>query len=95
MPAMVMPYKVQDLALLEGKKPGDMVTATLVVEEVDCLSVDAHDDRTRADQERRLPAPPSPTDPRRTATLVPDHAAGRSDGHAAVRCSRCEVIASP
>ena len=34
MPAMVMPYKVQDLALLEGKQPGDMVTATLVVEEV-------------------------------------------------------------
>ena len=35
MPAMVMPYKIQDTALLEGKKPGDMVTATLVVEEVD------------------------------------------------------------
>lgn len=34
MPAMVMPYKVQDVALLEGKKPGDLVTATLVVEEV-------------------------------------------------------------
>lgn len=34
MPAMVMPYKVQDVALLDGKKPGDMVTATLVVEEV-------------------------------------------------------------
>ena len=34
MPAMVMPYTVQDLALLEGKQPGDMVTATLVVEEV-------------------------------------------------------------
>jgi protein SCO1/2 len=35
MPAMVMPYKVQDPSLLEGKTPGDMVTATLVVEEVD------------------------------------------------------------
>jgi protein SCO1/2 len=34
MPAMVMPYKVQDAALLEGKTPGDLVTATLVVEEV-------------------------------------------------------------
>ena len=34
MPAMVMPYKVQDVTLLEGKQPGDMVTATLVVEEV-------------------------------------------------------------
>ena len=35
MPAMTMPYKVQDRALLEGKKPGDLFTATLVVEEVD------------------------------------------------------------
>jgi protein SCO1/2 len=33
MPAMVMPYKVQDVGLLEGKEPGDLVTATLVVEE--------------------------------------------------------------
>jgi protein SCO1 len=35
MPAMVMPYKVSDAALLEGKKPGDLIIATLVVEEVD------------------------------------------------------------
>jgi protein SCO1/2 len=34
MPAMVMPYKVQDAGLLDGKQPGDLVTATLVVEEV-------------------------------------------------------------
>ena len=33
MPAMTMPYKVSDPALLEGKKPGDLITATLVVEE--------------------------------------------------------------
>ncbi len=35
MPAMTMPYKVSDAALLEGKQPGDLITATLVVEEVD------------------------------------------------------------
>jgi protein SCO1/2 len=35
MPAMTMPYKVNDLGLLEGKTPGDLITATLVVEEVD------------------------------------------------------------
>ena len=35
MPAMTMPYKVNDPALLDGKKPGDLVTATLVVEEVE------------------------------------------------------------
>lgn len=34
MPAMTMPYKVNDPGLLEGKKPGDLFTATLVVEEV-------------------------------------------------------------
>ena len=34
MPAMTMPFQVDDDALLEGKTPGDLVTATLVVEEV-------------------------------------------------------------
>ena len=31
MPAMTMPYKVEDAALLEGRQAGDLVTATLVV----------------------------------------------------------------
>ena len=35
MPAMTMPYKVQDPALLTGRKAGDLITATLVVGEVD------------------------------------------------------------
>lgn len=34
MPAMTMPFQVEDDALLIGKMPGDLVTATLVVEEV-------------------------------------------------------------
>ena len=34
MPGMTMPVKVKDLALLDGKQPGDLVTATLVVGEV-------------------------------------------------------------
>ena len=33
MPAMTMPYSVQDPALLEGKAPGDLITATLLVGE--------------------------------------------------------------
>jgi protein SCO1/2 len=33
MPAMTMPYRVDDPALLEGKKPGDLFAATLVVED--------------------------------------------------------------
>lgn len=35
MPAMTMPFKVRDQALLSGRQPGDLVRATLVVEEVD------------------------------------------------------------
>lgn len=31
MPAMTMPYKVKDASLLEGKAPGDLITATLEV----------------------------------------------------------------
>jgi protein SCO1/2 len=34
MPAMTMSYKVQDPALLEGRTPGELITATLVVEDV-------------------------------------------------------------
>ena len=34
MPAMTMPYRVDDPALLDGKTPGDLFTATLVVEDV-------------------------------------------------------------
>jgi protein SCO1/2 len=35
MPAMTMPFKVQDPALLTDRVPGDLVTATLVVGEVE------------------------------------------------------------
>ena len=34
MPGMTMPFSVKDGALLQGKEPGDLVTATLVVGEV-------------------------------------------------------------
>ncbi len=34
MPGMTMPFKVREAALLSGRQPGDLVTATLVVEEV-------------------------------------------------------------
>jgi protein SCO1/2 len=35
MPGMTMPFKVNDPALLEGRVPGDLVTATLVVGEAE------------------------------------------------------------
>ena len=50
MPAMTMPYQVQDGGLLEGSNPGDLVTATLVVEEFERLPDYTHDDRTGADR---------------------------------------------
>jgi protein SCO1/2 len=33
MPGMTMPFKVRDAKLMEGRTPGDLVTATLVVED--------------------------------------------------------------
>ncbi len=35
MPGMTMPFKVRPASLLEGRKSGELVTATLVIEEVD------------------------------------------------------------
>jgi protein SCO1/2 len=37
MPGMTMPFKVRDARLLEGRSAGDLVTATLVVEEADAF----------------------------------------------------------
>ena len=71
MPAMVMPYKVQDTALLEGKKPGDMVTATLVVEEVDYYLTTL---TTTGHEPIKTPAPGPLTDILTDGDLVPDHA---------------------
>ena len=49
MPGMTMPFKVRDGALLEGRAPGDLVRATLVVEDSDRLS---QGDRARRDTRR-------------------------------------------
>lgn len=35
MPGMTMPFKVRDAKLLEGRTPGDLVTATLVVQDTE------------------------------------------------------------
>jgi len=74
MPAMVMPYKVQDVALLEGKKPGDMVTATLVVEEVNAYLTTI---TTTGHEPLKTPsAGPTLTDADmlKEGDIVPDHA---------------------
>lgn len=55
MSAMTMPYKVRDAAQFEGLKPGDLLTATLVVE-----SNDAYLTGVRRVGEAPLEAPPAP-----------------------------------
>ena len=74
MPAMTMPYKVQDPSLLQGKQPGDLVTATLVVEEVNAYL-------STLTTTGRAPLDPAATGPAITASdlvdegeVVPDRA---------------------
>lgn len=72
MPGMTMPFKVRPSSLLEGRTSGELVTATLVVEEVDAyLSTLA---RTG---EAPLPEDPPPVEEPKTLTpgdAVPDAA---------------------
>src|SRR5262245_65920624 len=59
MPGMTMPFTVKDEALMAGKKPGDLVTATLVVGETQAylaaLTTTGHADVSE-------PAPPPAPD---------------------------------
>jgi protein SCO1/2 len=69
MPGMTMPFKVKEGALLEGKAPGDLVTATLVVGEVEAhlrtLEKTGHAALT-------TPAPPPPPDIREPGQMLTD-----------------------
>jgi len=74
MPAMTMPYKVQDPALLQGKQPGDLVTATLVVEEVNAyLTTLTTTGRAPLEAEASGPAITA-SDLLAEGQVVPDHA---------------------
>jgi protein SCO1 len=69
MPGMTMPFKVKDGALLQGKGPGDLVTATLVVGEVDAhLSTLEKTGHAAVD----TPAPPPPPDIREPGDMLTD-----------------------
>jgi len=57
MPGMTMPFTVKDPALLQGKQPGDLVDATLVVGEVD-----AHLSTLTTTGRGELEAPPAVND---------------------------------
>lgn len=61
MPAMTMPFKVRDPQLLAGKQPGDLVTATLVVEERDGVLDPYLSTVTTTGHEELETAPPAET----------------------------------
>jgi protein SCO1/2 len=70
MPAMTMPYKVQDPALLDGVAPGDVVDAILVVVPNDAYLSAVH---KRGSQPLPADAPP-PMAARSGVSIVPDGA---------------------
>jgi protein SCO1 len=69
MPGMTMPFKVKDGALLQGKDAGDLVTATLVVGEIE-----AHLRTLEKTGHAPLdtPAPPPPPDIREPGDVLTD-----------------------
>ena len=85
MPGMTMPFKVKDLALIEGAKPGDLVTATLVVADVEAhLSSLTRTGHTPLDE----PAPAAPPEILEPGDLVPaDVPLVNQDGAAATLSS--------
>jgi protein SCO1/2 len=64
MPGMTMPFKVRDAAELAGRKPGDLITATLVVED----SVGYLADIRKTGE---APLPAEPREPPRVPTIEP------------------------
>ena len=69
MPGMTMPFKVKDGSLLKDREPGDLVTATLVVGEVEAhLSTLAKTGHAALD----APAPPPPPDIRQPGDQLSD-----------------------
>lgn len=69
MPGMTMPFKVRDGALLQGKDAGDLVTATLVVGEVEA-HLRTLDKTGHAPLD--APAPPPPPDIRQPGDTLSD-----------------------
>ncbi len=83
MPAMTMPFRVSDARLLEGRAPGDLVTATLVVEEADAyLTTLAKIGHSEVVATPPLPAASSGLELLKTGETVPDQAFVDQDGRA-------------
>ena len=69
MPGMTMPFKVKDPALLSGRAPGDLVTATLVVAEVEAYLSTLT--KTGFEAVTEAPPPTAP-EPRKVGDAVTD-----------------------
>ena len=69
MPGMTMPFKVKDPALLRGRAPGDLVTATLVVAEVEAYLSTLT--KTGFEAVTEAPPPTAP-EPRKVGDAVAD-----------------------
>jgi protein SCO1 len=69
MPGMTMPFKVKSASLLDGRKAGELVTATLVVEEVQAYL-------TTLTPTGEAPLPESPVIPETPKTLQPGDVVG-------------------
>lgn len=80
MPGMTMPFKVRDRSLLEGKTPGDLVDATLMVQDTDAwlstLSVSGHAPLA----ESATFAPAAFVEPLEPGELAPDTLLTAQDG---------------
>jgi protein SCO1/2 len=73
MPGMTMPFKVKDGALLQGKDAGDLVTATLVVGEVEAhLRTLEKTGHAPLDLNSITAAPPPPPDIREPGDMLTD-----------------------
>ena len=70
MPGMTMPFQVRETALLEGRTPGDLVTARLVVEDADAYLTAIR--RTGHSPLADVPPPPPSPDLLEPGETVPD-----------------------
>ena len=78
MPGMTMPFKVRPASLLEGRKSGELVTATLVIEEVDAYLTTL----TRTGEAALPESAPTPETPTvlQPGQAIPDAALVDQDG---------------
>jgi protein SCO1/2 len=80
MPGMTMPFKVRDAALLEGKAPGDLVTAQLVVAPGEAWIASLQKTGSAPLDEVVAPPPAASATPLQPGDAMPDAAMTDQDG---------------